>query len=76
MPKITPIHYKKLVKFFEKNNFVFNRQKGDHLVYIRADIERPIIIPAYPEVPVFIIMNNLKTSGISREEYLEFLKRK
>lgn len=76
MPKISPIHYKKLAKFFEERGFVFNRQKGDHALYVKEGIKRPVVIPAYTHVPVFVIMNNLKTAKISREEYLEFLKQK
>lgn len=74
MPKISVIHYKKLIKFFEFYGFVFSRQKGDHLAYIKDGVKRPVIIPAYKEVPVFIIKDNLNTAGISREDYLKFFK--
>jgi len=29
--KITPIHYRKLVKLFERDGFTVMRQAGDHL---------------------------------------------
>ena len=74
MPKISVIHYKKLVKFFEDNNFVFDRQNGDHLAFIKDGVKRPIIIPTYKNVPVFIIKENLKTAGINREDYLKYFK--
>ena len=73
MPKIATAHYRKLVRVFEKKGFVFDRQEGDHLIYVRNDIKRPIVIPVYKSVPVFIILNNLKTAGISRQEYLSLL---
>lgn len=73
MPKISVVYYRKLVRVFEQKNFVFDRQEGDHLIYVRDDIRRPIVIPMYKSVPVFIILNNLKTAGISREEYLALL---
>lgn len=73
MPKIGAVHHRKLVRVFEQKGFVFDRQEGDHLIYVRADIKRPIVIPMYKSVPVFIILNNLKTAGISREEYLALL---
>jgi len=47
---------------------------GDHRIYKRADLKRPIVIPADDELPVFIIRNNLRTLGLSHEEYLELLK--
>ncbi len=74
MPKISVIHYKKLIKFFEYHGFAFDRQRGSHLAYIKESIKRPIIIPAYKEVSVFIIKENLKTAGISREDYLRYFK--
>jgi predicted RNA binding protein YcfA (HicA-like mRNA interferase family) len=74
MPAIKPIHYKKLVKVFEKTGWRYDRTKGDHLVFIKEGSTRPIIIPAYKTVPVFIIKNNLRTANITNEEYLKILK--
>lgn len=73
MPKISTVHYRKLVRVFEQKGFVFDRQEGDHLIYVRDDIKRPIVIPMYKSVPIFIVLNNLKTAGISRDEYLALL---
>jgi len=75
MSKITPIHYRKLVKVFELLGFKFKRSKGDHLIYAKPGTSRPLVIPKYKEVPVFVIKNNLRAAGISREEYLDLLKR-
>lgn len=72
--KITPIHYKILCEVFEKAGWKHVRTKGDHLIYKRDAFMRPIVIPAYKSVPVFIIKNNLRTAQISREEYFELLK--
>jgi len=73
MPRIAPVHYRKLEKVFKNKGFVYVRTKGDHLVYTKKGIDRPIIIPVYREIPEFIILRNLKTAGISRKEYLELL---
>lgn len=73
MPKISTVHYRKLVRVFERKGFVFDRQEGDHLIYVRDNIKRPVVIPMYKPIPVFIILNNLKTAGISRQEYLSLL---
>ena len=34
-----------------------------------------MVIPAYKEVPVFIIRNNLKTAALSRDEYFALLEK-
>jgi predicted RNA binding protein YcfA (HicA-like mRNA interferase family) len=74
MPRITPISYKKLCKIFELEGFKLLRQKGDHLVYIKKGILRPVVIPRHENIPEFIIKNNLKDGRISRERYLELLE--
>jgi predicted RNA binding protein YcfA (HicA-like mRNA interferase family) len=73
MPRITPIHYKKLVKVFELAGLMFSREEGDHLVYTKAGVKRPVIIPKYREIPVFIILNNLRVAGLTREDYFKLL---
>jgi predicted RNA binding protein YcfA (HicA-like mRNA interferase family) len=74
MPSIRPVHYRKLVDIFEREGFVFARQSGDHLIYTKPGIKRPLVIPTYHAVPVFIIKNLLRTSGISRDRYFELLQ--
>ena len=73
MPRITPIPAWRLKRVFEKAGFRCVRTEGDHSVYTKKGIIRPIIIPDWPEVPVFIIKNNLRSAGISREEYFSLL---
>lgn len=75
MPKIIPIPASKLSKVFEKAGFKCVRVEGDHFVYTKEGIPRPVVIPSWKEVPVFIIKNNLRTAGISREEYFALLEK-
>lgn len=74
MPRLTPIHYRKLAKVFEKKGFIYERTKGDHMVYIKEGVSRPIVIPMYKEIPEFIILRNLKTAAITRNEYIKLLR--
>lgn len=69
MPRITVIPSWKLRKVFEKAGFECVRTEGDRFVYVKPGVTRPVVIPAWNEVPVFIIKNNLRTAGLSREEY-------
>lgn len=52
----------------------FKRQKGDHRIYWRDNMERPVVIPEDKEIPIFIIKNNLRLLEINVEQYLEILK--
>lgn len=75
MPELSPIKWKKFEKFLLYIGCVFKRQKGDHRIYWRKDLIRPIVLPKYDNLPKFIILNNLRTLGITVKEYLEILKR-
>lgn len=73
MPRITPVHWRRLEQVFLATGFRFARQEGSHRSYVKPGVLRPIVIPTYDEVPVFIIRNNLRTAGLSRDEYLRLL---
>lgn len=75
MPKFTPVDWKTLECIFLAAGFQFVRQEGSHRSYVKAGVARPLVIPAYREVPVFIIRNNLKTAGISRDDYFRLLEK-
>jgi predicted RNA binding protein YcfA (HicA-like mRNA interferase family) len=74
VPALRAVHYSILIAVFEKEGFTFNRQRGDHLIYTKPGVARPLVIPAYHEVPVFIIKNLIRSAGMSREKYLEALQ--
>ena len=75
MFKITPIHYKRLIKVFNQLGFHVTRTEGDHVVMIKEGNLRPLVIPKWKSVPVFIIKNNLRSAGLTREEYFKLLER-
>jgi len=73
--KIKPEHYKVLVKVFEYYGCIYIRTNGDHMVFHCPEAVRPVVIPKYDEVPVFIIKNNMKNAGMSRKLYFEILSK-
>ncbi|MCX6713361.1 MAG: type II toxin-antitoxin system HicA family toxin, partial [Candidatus Vogelbacteria bacterium] len=66
MPRIKPIHWKEFEKFLFKFGCELKREKGDHRVYWKKGIKRPIVIPRDISLPAFVILNNLKVLGVSR----------
>jgi predicted RNA binding protein YcfA (HicA-like mRNA interferase family) len=75
MPKIIPIHWRRLEKVFLSVGFRFGRQEESHRSYTKPGVARPVVIPTYDEVSVSIIRNNLKTAGITREDYFILLEK-
>lgn len=74
MPKLAPIKRRKFEAFLRMIGCTLKRTRGDHLVYSRPGLKRPIIITTDSEVLVFIIRNNLRTLGMSVEEYLSLIE--
>jgi predicted RNA binding protein YcfA (HicA-like mRNA interferase family) len=75
MPALRPVHYKDLIRVFEQDGFIYNRTEGDHSIYTKEGVRRPVVIPLYRAVPVFIIKNLLRTAGMSRDRYFALLTR-
>lgn len=75
MPSLKPIHWKKFEKFLKYNGCDFVREKGDHRIYWKEGLSRPVVIPQDDELPLFVIRNNLRILNISIAEYLEILEK-
>jgi predicted RNA binding protein YcfA (HicA-like mRNA interferase family) len=73
MPRIAPVHYQALVKIFRKRGYSISRREGSHIAMNKPDALRPIVIPTYPAVGVSIIKANLRSAGISNQEYFKLL---
>jgi len=50
-------------------------EKGSHHVLTFSGAKRAVVIPEYDEIDVDIIKNNMKTVGMSREEYFALLQK-
>jgi len=74
MSGLTPLHWKKFERFLLFVGCQFKREKGDHRIYWRNDLKRPVIIPREKDLPIFIIRNNLRILNILPEEFLKILK--
>ncbi|HEY9585178.1 MAG TPA: type II toxin-antitoxin system HicA family toxin, partial [Candidatus Paceibacterota bacterium] len=74
MPKLGVVHWKKFEKFLLASGCEVVREEGDHRIYQKKGIKRPIVIPR-DTLPPFIVLNNLRTLDVSRDEYLKILRR-
>ena len=74
MPAIRPTTFQVQVKIFEVFGCQYVRTQGDHLVYSYPGALRPVVIPKHKEVPAFIIKNNMKIIGMTRNQYFQLLE--
>jgi len=74
MEKIGKVSWQRFEKFLVKIGCEFVKEEGDHRKYRRPGLLRPVIIPRNKELPAFVIQNNLRTLGISKEDYVRIMK--
>lgn len=74
MPKLSRIHWKKFEKFLLFVGCEFVREKGDHRIYWKQGLPRPIVVPRRNQLEIFIVLNNLRLLGIGAKEYEIILK--
>jgi len=74
MPVIRPTSFEVQIRVFEAAGCKYSHTRGDHLVYHYPGAIRPVVIPKYKEVPVFIIKNNMKVIGLTRAKYFRLLE--
>ena len=75
MTKIYPTDWKTQIKIFELFGCRYKRKKGSHHVLTFPSAKRAVVIPEYKEIDVDIIKNNMRTVGMTREEYFVLLEK-
>lgn len=71
------ISLSKFQSFLELCHCKCIRTKGGHETWSRADLTRPIIIQSHIDpIPEFIIKNNLKTLGYTKDQFFDILESK
>lgn len=73
MPKLPIVNAKEIVKILEEIGYVFDRQKGSHLILIKKGA-RSIPVPNHKPVSYRTVEAIIKQSGISREEFIRIYK--
>ena len=73
MSGLTPTDWKRFEKFLSFVGCTLLREKGDHRIWGRTGLKRPVVIPKTSAIPVFVIRNNLRVLGISVQEYADIM---
>jgi predicted RNA binding protein YcfA (HicA-like mRNA interferase family) len=73
VPRLTALPWGKLVCVFEQIGYIRAGQKGSHIKMEKPGVARPLIVPRYDEVGKDIILNLIRTAGISRDTFFALL---
>ena len=73
MARISATDWKMQLKIFEAYGCKYKRKKGSHHILKYPGAKRAVVIPEYDEIDLDIIKNNMRTVGMSREDYFQLL---
>lgn len=74
MPKLTPTDWKTQLKIFQAYGCKYKRKKGSHHILTCPNAKRAVVIPEYDEIDIDIIKINMRTVGMTREDYFNIIK--
>ncbi len=75
MPSLRPVDFRTLIRVFEQEGFRFNRQHGDHLIYTKAGVKRPLVIPMYGEGKLSLA-RAAREAGVSLWEMMDYARQR
>jgi predicted RNA binding protein YcfA (HicA-like mRNA interferase family) len=73
MSKLPVISGRQLVHVMEQAGFVFDRQRGSHMILFRSDPPTTISIPDHHELDRGTLRALLRQAGVSPEQLAKFL---
>ena len=75
MPRLISTHYRTLLSIFQAYGCEYVRKEGSHHVLRFPGAKRAVVIPEYREIDVDIIKSNMRTVGMTRDQYFDLLKK-
>jgi predicted RNA binding protein YcfA (HicA-like mRNA interferase family) len=74
MKELGDVNWKQFERFLLREGCQFKGKEGSHCKYKKPGLARPIIVPCYKKLPDFIILNNLRTLGVTRDSFVKKMK--
>lgn len=76
--KIPPIKPKEMIKILEKLGYYKFRQKGSHVIMVKADnvVFQPVIPIHNQELKRGTVFSIIRQTGLTKEEFLKIRKNK
>lgn len=74
MSRLPSLNWQRVTTALEQAGFVFDRQKGSHLVYYHPETNRTVVIPRHREIKTGTLREILREANLSRDEFRKLLE--
>ena len=75
MNKIFSVKNKEFRKFLESQGCYLKRKKGNHVIYTKKGLLRPIVFRNTGDIPILHIQKNLKTLDLTIKDLINYLNK-
>ncbi len=74
MSRLPILTWQQVTTVLQRAGFVFDRQKGSHMVYYHPETNRTVVIPRHREIKAGTLREILRESNLTREEFRRLLE--
>lgn len=74
MSRLPILTWQQVTTALKRAGFVFDRQKGSHMVYYHPETNRTVVIPRHREIKAGTLREILRESNLTREEFRRLLE--
>jgi predicted RNA binding protein YcfA (HicA-like mRNA interferase family) len=72
--RLPSLNWQRVTTALERTGFVFDRQKGSHMVYYHPETNRTVVIPRHREIKTGTLREILREANLTREEFRKLLE--
>ena len=73
MSRLPSLTWQQVTSALKRAGFVFDRQKGSHMVYYHPETNRTVVIPRHREIKTGTLREILREANLTREEFRRLL---
>jgi len=72
--RLPVLSWQQVTTALERAGFVFDRQRGSHMVYYHTETNRTVVVPRHREIKAGTLREVLREAAINREEFRRLLR--
>ncbi len=76
MTRLPVVSWRQAVTALEKAGFIFDRQRGSHMVYYHPLSNRTVIVPRHREIKPGTLRVILSEADLTRDEFIKLIRKR
>jgi len=73
MPHLPVVSGRQARRAFEKDGWVFNRQRGSHMILVKANVPANLSVPDHRELDRGLLRGLIRDAGLTVDQFLALL---